>query len=171
MRRVAQLRRGTSQGTVCAPHFADEQTEVQRWGVTGPRSQNESVVAPDLTQLNQLMATTVASRKLFHGKHKVRLAQGHPAPEEGAAEALILALQPAEIYIAHEKITCHKEERHRHSKPSPFPSPASTGAFLRVTPRAQEQPQLGRVRLPQAAWSRVRVRLSVCLSVGLCPSL
>lgn len=72
--------------SVCS-HFADEQTEVQRWGVTGPRSQNESVVAPDLTQLNWRMATTVAS-KLFHGKHKVRLAPGAPSPRRGAAGGL-----------------------------------------------------------------------------------
>lgn len=91
----------------CVLHFADEQTEVQRWGVTGPRSQNESVVAPDLTQLNWRMATTVASRKLFHGKHKVRLAPGAPSPqkEEGAAGGPNFALQPAEIYIAHRRIT------------------------------------------------------------------
>ena len=76
--------------SVCS-HFADEQTEVQRWGVTGPRSQNKSVVAPDLTQLNWRMATTVASRKLFRGKHKVRLAPGTSSPRRGGQlEALTL---------------------------------------------------------------------------------
>lgn len=87
--------------SVCS-HFADEQTEVQRWGVTGPRSQNESVVAPALTQLSWRVATTVASRKLSHGKHKVRLAPGAPSTRGGGQlEAVTFALQPAEIYIAH----------------------------------------------------------------------
>ena len=83
-------------------HFADEQTEVQRWGVTGSRSQNESVVAPALTQLNWGVGTTVASRKLCHGKHKVRPAPGGTQPQRrGAAGGPNFALQPAEIYIAH----------------------------------------------------------------------
>ena len=60
--------------SVCS-HFADEQTEVQRWGMTGPRSQNESVVAPALTQLSWRVATTVASRKLYPWE-----AQGQAGP-------------------------------------------------------------------------------------------
>lgn len=51
---------------------------------------NESVVAPTLTQLKgggggDREVIAVASRKLSHGQHKVRLARGHPAPEEGSS--------------------------------------------------------------------------------------